>query len=56
MEYFYPLKDREIARDQLENRLELIIGKVVSSDGPFDDIDALYAKLDEAKSTGTRHE
>lgn len=56
MEYFYPLKDREIARDQLENRLELIIGKVVSSDGPFDDLDALYAKLDEAKATGTRHE
>ena len=56
MEYFYPLKDRELARDQLENRLQLIIGKVIASEGPFDDLDALYAALDKAKASGTRHE
>ena len=56
MEYFYPLKDRELARDQLENRLQLIIGKVVATDGPFDDMDALYVALDKAKESGTRHE
>ncbi len=56
MEYFYPLKDRELARDQLENRLQLVIGKVMASDGPFDDLDALYGALDKAKDTGSRHE
>lgn len=56
MEYFYPLKDREIAREQLENRLQLIIGKVLASDGPFDDLDALHTALDKAKQAGSRHE
>ena len=46
MEYFYPLKDREKARQAMqENRLKLEIGQVVHADGPFDDLDALKSAI-----------
>jgi DNA-binding response OmpR family regulator len=39
MEYFYPLKDRDEARKAMaENRLQLMVGQVLSSDGPFPDL------------------
>lgn len=42
MEYFYPLKDREKAKQAMEeNRLKLVIGQIKHSDGPFADLDAL---------------
>ncbi len=42
MEYFYPLKDREKARQAMqENRLKLEIGQVVHSYGPFADLRTL---------------
>lgn len=42
MEYFYPLKDRDEARRAMaENRLRLMVGQVLSSSGPYADIDAL---------------
>ncbi|MBN1681797.1 MAG: response regulator [Anaerolineae bacterium] len=42
MEYFYPLKDREKAKQAMaENRLKLAIGEVKRSSGPFADLDAL---------------
>lgn len=45
-EYFYPLKDREKAREAMEaNHLRLNSGTVTQADGPFDDLDALKAKL-----------
>ncbi len=46
MEYFYPLKDRDEARKAMnENRLRLMVGRVVSTDGPFADLDALTAAI-----------
>ena len=42
MEYFYPLKDRDEARRAMaENRLRLMVGQVLSTNGPFSDVDAL---------------
>jgi DNA-binding response OmpR family regulator len=42
MEYFYPLKDRDKAKQAMaENRLKLVIGQVLHSEGPFADLDAL---------------
>jgi DNA-binding response OmpR family regulator len=42
MEYFYPLKDREKAKQaMLENRLRLLISQVVEKDGNFEDVDSL---------------
>lgn len=42
MEYFYPLKDRDEARKAMaENRLQLVVGQVLSTEGPFADLDAL---------------
>ena len=42
MEYFYPLKDRDKARQAMqENRLKLVIGQVDHGHGPFNDLDAL---------------
>jgi PleD family two-component response regulator len=42
MEYFYPLKDREKAKQAMqENRLQLVIGQTLSTNGPFTDKDAL---------------
>ncbi len=42
MEYFYPLKDRDEARKAMaENRLQLVVGQVVSTEGPFPDLVAL---------------
>ena len=46
MEYFYPLKDREKARQAMqENRLKLEIGQVLHADGPFADLDALKTAI-----------
>ncbi|MCI0710536.1 MAG: response regulator [Chloroflexi bacterium] len=45
MEYFYPLKDREQARAAGEGTLQLVLGQVLASDGPFDDIDALMEAI-----------
>jgi DNA-binding response OmpR family regulator len=52
MEYFYPLKDREKARQAMEeNRLKLIIGEVKHDQGPFADLDAFKkALLDSRKA------
>ncbi len=42
MEYFYPLKDRDKAKQAMqENRLKLVIGEVDHTSGPFSDLDAL---------------
>jgi hypothetical protein len=42
MEYFYPLKDRDKAKQAMEeNRLKLVIGQINFSNGPFADLDAL---------------
>jgi DNA-binding response OmpR family regulator len=42
MEYFYPLKDRDEARRAMaENRLRLMVAQVLSTDGPFADLDEL---------------
>ncbi len=42
MEYFYPLKDREKARQAMgENRLQLLIGQVLSTDGSLVDVNGL---------------
>ncbi|NOG62597.1 MAG: response regulator [Chloroflexi bacterium] len=42
MEYFYPLKDREKARQAMgENKLQLLIGQVLSTDGSFVDVNGL---------------
>ncbi len=42
MEYFYPLKDREKAKQAMEeNRLKLVIGQVSHTNGPFADLEAL---------------
>ncbi|MBI5958961.1 MAG: response regulator [Chloroflexi bacterium] len=46
MEYFYPLKDREKAKQAMqENRLKLVIGYIDRSQGPFQDLDALKNAL-----------
>jgi PleD family two-component response regulator len=46
MEYFYPLKDREKAKQAMEeSRLKLVIGHVNSSQGPFADTQALKAAM-----------
>ncbi len=46
MEYFYPLKDRDEARRAMaESRLRLMVGQVLSSNGPFSDIDALNVAI-----------
>ncbi|MBN2304797.1 MAG: response regulator [Anaerolineae bacterium] len=42
MEYFYPLKDRDKAKQAMqEHRLQLVIGQVHHKQGPFDDLSAL---------------
>ncbi|MBN1202210.1 MAG: response regulator [Anaerolineae bacterium] len=42
MAYFYPLKDRDKAKQAMEeNRLKLVIGQVGHTSGPFDDLKAL---------------
>ncbi len=46
MEYFYPLRDREKAREAMAaNSLQLVIGTVQDTDGPFDDLPALKAAM-----------
>jgi DNA-binding response OmpR family regulator len=47
MEYFYPLKDRDEARKAMsENRLRLVVGQLLSTEGPFEDLAALKASLE----------
>ena len=42
MAYFYPLKDRDKAKQAMEeNRLQLVIGQVNRGQGPFADLEAL---------------
>lgn len=42
MEYFYPLKDREKAKQAMEeNRLKLVIGQLSHASGPFNDLEGL---------------
>ena len=51
MEYFYPLKDRDKARQAMEeNRLRLVIGEVRQTAGPFNDLEPLKEAI--LKSTG----
>jgi PleD family two-component response regulator len=51
MEYFYPLKDRDKARQAMEeNRLRLAIGEVRQTAGPFNDLEPLKEAI--LKSTG----
>lgn len=46
MEYFYPLKDRDKARQALQdNRLEVAIDQVDHAQGPFKDLDALKTAM-----------
>jgi DNA-binding response OmpR family regulator len=47
MEYFYPLKDRDEARKAMsENRLRLVVGQLLSTEGPFEDLAALKSALE----------
>ena len=42
IEYFYPLKDRDKAKQAVEERrLKLVIGQISHANGPFSDLDAL---------------
>ncbi len=42
MAYFYPLKDREKAKQAMqENRLKLVIGQIDHRHGPFNDLDTM---------------
>ena len=46
MEYFYPFKDREKAKQaMLENRLRLLVSQVVEKDGNFEDVDSLKESI-----------
>jgi DNA-binding response OmpR family regulator len=50
MEYFYPLKDRNKARQEMEaDTLELSLGVVKESDGPFDTVEDLKAAIVRAR-------
>ncbi len=50
MEYFYPLKDRDKAREAMQkNRLTLVIGHVEHKQGPFDDLEALKNAIQAAR-------
>jgi DNA-binding response OmpR family regulator len=52
MEYFYPLNDREKARQAIaEQRLRLVVSQVLPSDGTFDDVDTLKAAIVSSKVT-----
>ncbi|MDZ4670585.1 MAG: response regulator [Phototrophicales bacterium] len=53
-EYFYPLKDREKAREAMEaNHLRLNSGIVANTEGPFEDVDVLKKKLSAAVVANT---
>ncbi len=42
MAYFYPLKDREKAKQAMEaNRLKLVIGQIAHQNGPFSDLEMM---------------
>lgn len=44
LDYFYPLKDREQAATNA-NRLEIHMGHLLASQGPFDSLDSLKAEI-----------
>jgi diguanylate cyclase (GGDEF)-like protein len=51
MEYFYPLKDRDEARKAMsENRLRLMVGQVLSTEGPFADLAALKDAIEKHRT------
>ncbi len=57
MEYFYPLKDREKAREAMEsNSLSLEIGMLRDSDGPFDTLDTLKETINKSHTSGDETE
>jgi GGDEF domain-containing protein len=46
MEYFYPLKDRDKAKQAMEeSRLKLVIGQVTHQGGPYADVEALKSAV-----------
>lgn len=50
MEYFYPLKDREKAKQAMEEqRLKMVIGQLTSAQGPFADIETLRSAMQRAR-------
>ncbi|MFC1960341.1 response regulator [Chloroflexota bacterium] len=50
MEYFYPLKDREKAREEMESKtLALTVGIVDDAGGPFADVAALKEALQKSR-------
>ncbi len=50
MEYFYPLKDREKARQAMnESRLQLMVGQVMSTEGPFADVEGVKAAITKSR-------
>ncbi|GAB4571448.1 MAG: response regulator [Anaerolineae bacterium] len=49
MAYFYPVQDREALTDTSEGLLGLEIGTVTAKDGPFADVLALKAAIEEAR-------
>jgi DNA-binding response OmpR family regulator len=53
MEYFYPLKDREEARQTNDGTLQLMLGHVLASDGPFDDVDELMKAISKSFEAGS---
>jgi GGDEF domain-containing protein len=54
MEYFYPLKDRDEARKAMsENRLRLMVGQVISTEGPFADLPALKDAIEKHRTLHT---
>jgi len=57
MEYFYPLKDRDKAREAMaDNRLELFIGQVSSADDPsYFDVETLKKAVYESRTIQTEN-
>ncbi|MCA9914803.1 MAG: diguanylate cyclase, partial [Anaerolineae bacterium] len=53
-EYFYPLRDRDRAKQAMqENHLRVVSAVVAHSDGPFADIEALKTKLQSAREASS---
>ena len=52
MEYFYPLKDRDKAKQAMaENRLKLDIGQISPGSGPFADLEVLKNAVLKSRET-----
>jgi DNA-binding response OmpR family regulator len=55
MAYFYPLKDRDKAKQAMEeNRLKLVIGQVDHHQGPFSDLDAMKTMVQKSRERGDK--